>query len=89
MFLGIFTIYAQTKEPNIYMHAYMMTSYQSYLVFDFGEQCAGPVKEVISKSHFVVVVFIPSFAHSGVLPFLKPFIIHHGEYCHARFSCER
>lgn len=60
----------------------------SYLVSDFREQFTGPVKEVLGKSHLVVIVFIPSFAHCGVLPFLKPLILHHGQYCHARFSCE-
>lgn len=35
------------------------------------------------------MVFIASFAHGGVLPLLKPFILHHGQYCHARFSCQQ
>lgn len=61
---------------------------RSYLVFDFREQSTGPVKEVLGESHFVVVVFIPPFAHCSVLPLLKPFILHHRQYCHARFSCE-
>lgn len=59
----------------------------SYLVFNFREHSAGPVKEVLSKSHFVIVVFITPFADSSVFPLLKPFIVNHGEYCHAGFSC--
>lgn len=62
---------------------------RSHLVFDFREQSTGPVKEVLSKSHFVVVVFVAPFAHRSVRPFLKPFILHHRQYGHARFSCER
>lgn len=65
----------------------MLTAYGSYLVFNFREHSAGPVKEVFSKSHFVVVVFITPFTHSSVFPLLKPFIVNHDEYCHAGFSC--
>lgn len=61
---------------------------ESYLVSDFREQSTGPVEEVLSESHFVVVIFITPFAHRGVLPLLKPFILHHRQYCHARFPCE-
>lgn len=54
-----------------------------YPVFNFREHSTGPVKEVFSKSHLVVVVIGPPFAHSFVLPFLKPFILHHGQYGYA------
>lgn len=59
-----------------------------YLVSDFREQSAGPVEEVLSKLHFVVVVLVAPFAHSRVLPLFEPFILHHGQYGHATFSCE-
>lgn len=55
----------------------------SYPVFNFREHSTGPVKEVFSKSHLVIVVLDTPFAHSGVLPFLKPFVLHHGQYGHA------
>lgn len=67
-------------------YAYLQRMTLPYLVFDFREQSAGPVKEVLSKSHFVVVVFIAPFAYCGVLPFLEPFVLHHRENCHARFT---
>lgn len=67
---------------------FAQTTETSHLVFNFGEQGTGPVKEVPGETHFVVVVFITPFAHCGVLPFLKPFILHHRQYCHAGFSCE-
>lgn len=62
-------------------------SWSSYLVLDLGEDGAGPVEEPLGEPHLVLVVLVAPLAHCGVLPFLEPLVLHHGQDGHAGLPC--